>query len=92
MLNSLFLLSRLKSLNYAEYILFKKKNKQSYEIVGEYSTVAIIIVMIYLRLWNTQLTPFFLPWEYLMLISLLLFQKQAIFVLKLVVFPPVWVI
>lgn len=57
---------------------------------AEISAVIIIMVMIFLRIWQTSLTPLFLPWEYLTMIGLLLFQKQAIFLLKLVVFPPIW--
>ena len=89
-MNYLFLMSRMRSLNYISYIQFKNKNKSSYEKTGEYSTAVIILMLISFRLWDTKIVPFVLPIEYLLLISGLLLQKQVIFVIKVVLFPVIW--
>ena len=91
-MNYLFCLSRIRVLDYDKYILYKAKNKHSYERLGEYSAATIILLILFFRLWNTEMTEFILPWSYLILISLLLFQKFVIFILKAVLFLPVWAI
>ena len=89
MLNHLFSFSKLKSLSYIEYIIFKNRNQSDYEMTGEYSTAIILLLVIFFRIWNNQIEEFILPWWYLMLISLLLFQKVAVFLLKCLLFFPV---
>ena len=73
LMNLFYLWSKLRKLNYIQYITFKKKNKHSYERTGEYAVVFTMLVIIFFRLWNTEIDPFKLPWEYLMLIGMLLF-------------------
>ena len=72
-MNYIFLWSSLRRLNYIEYISFKQKNKHSYERLGEYAVVFTMLIILFFRLWNTEIDPFMLPWEYLMLIGMLLF-------------------
>ena len=76
-------------MTYIEYIIFKNKNQASYERTGEYSAAIILLLVIFFRLWNTQIEEFILPWWYLMLISLLLIQKVAVFIMKIALFAPV---
>jgi hypothetical protein len=91
-LNYLFLLSRMRSQNYTEYILFKKKNKHSYDMMGEYSGVAIIILIIFFRFWRTDIVAYILPNNYLALIIALLFQKQVVFFIKVTIWPVAWIL
>ena len=87
-MNYLFCLSRLRGLNYIEYIAFKRKHKYSYEMTGEYAAYIILFLIIFFRIWNKFIEPFVLPWEYVILIIMLLLQKQVVFLLKLSLFIP----
>lgn len=92
LLNYFFIGSKLRRLNYIQYITFRQKHKHSYERLGEYAVAFIMVIIVWFRFWNTKIDPFMLPWEYLMLIGMLLFQKQACFLIKIIVFIPVAII
>ena len=73
LLNYFFIGSKLRRLNYIQYIAFRQKHKHSYERLGEYAVAFIMVIIVWFRFWNTEIDPFMLPWEYLMLIGMLLF-------------------
>lgn len=91
-MNNLFLWSKLRSLNYIDYVSFRNRYKHDYERTGEYSAAIIMLLVVFFRLWNTHIEPFMLPEWYLGLISLLLFQKIAVFILKIALIVPVLII
>ena len=69
----MFLFTSLRSLNYIEYIVLRNKKKHMAERQAEFSAAIIILLVLFFRIWNTVIDYFILPWEYVMLISLLLF-------------------
>ena len=87
-LNYFFCRSRLRKLSYVDYITFRNKNKNSYELLGDTATVIVLIIIIFFRFWSAEIDPFILPWSYFCLIMALLFQKLALFCLKLSLFLP----
>ena len=55
-------------------------------------TLIIIIIIVFFYKWNDTVEEFKLPWYYLCLICLLLAQKMVTFILKMIVFGPVFLI
>lgn len=88
LLNYLFCRSRLRKLNYVNYITFRNKNKHAYERAGEMAAAIVLILIIFFRVWSAEIDPFILPWSYFCLIMLLLFQKLTLFFLKVSLFLP----
>ena len=91
-LNYFFIFPTLRKMDYMAYISYKLMNRDRYEIRGETLSSIIMLLVVFFRLWNTEIEPFILPWEYLMLISMLLFQRQGVFLIKVTVFIPVSII
>lgn len=61
-------------------------------MTGEYAAYIILFLIIFFRIWNHIIEPFVLPWEYIIVISMLLFQKQVMFLLKVGLFLPTSII
>ena len=73
LLNYLFIFPALRHMDYMQYVRWKQFNKDRYLIRSEILSNAIILLVIFFRVWNTEIEPFILPWGYIMLISMLLF-------------------
>ena len=61
-------------------------------MTGEYAAYIILFLIIFFRIWNHIIEPFVLPWEYILIISMLLFQKQFMFIAKIGIFIPTSII
>lgn len=90
LLHILFCCSRLRKLNYIEFVQFRNKNMHKYALLAEITTAAVILLTVFFYFWNETIDEFFLPWYYLYLICMTLFQKFFTFIFKMVAFFPVY--
>ena len=88
-LRLLFCCSAMRHYNYIQYVLFRNKVKNWYEVMADIVTAAIICSLAFFYLWN-EIDEFKLPWYYLYLICMLLAQKQVMFLLKMLAFIPTY--
>ena len=69
-LNFIMIEPSLRKRNYIEYIVYSKNREKSWVLMREYFSITIICIVIFFRLWNTEIDPFILPWEYIALIAM----------------------
>ena len=86
----LFCCSRMRTQNYIEYVQYRNKKMESYGRWAEIVTVCIILIIVFFYLWNETIDEFKLPWFYLYLVCMLLAQKQVTFILKVILFFPIY--
>ena len=85
-----FCFSAMRKYNYIEYVLYRNKVKNWYELMADIATATIIFMIAFFHNWNWTIDEFKLPWYYLFLVCLLLGQKQLMFLLKSLAFIPVY--
>lgn len=90
LLHILFCCSRLRKLNYIEFVQFRNKNMHRYELVAEFITGGVMLLIAFFYFWNESIDEFKLPWYYLYLINMTLFQKFFTFIFKMLAFFPVY--
>lgn len=91
-LRILFCCSAMRKYNYSEYVQFRNKVKNWYEVMADIVTAAIICLIVFFYNWNVTIDEFKLPFYYLYLVVMLLMQKQVMFLLKTLAFIPVYLI
>lgn len=91
-MNYFFILCRLSGENYIEFIEFKNKNRGNWSVTSETASIVCILVWTFIRVMHSPVQDFVLPEYYLVFNALILFQKQTLFVIKIVLFGPVFLI
>ena len=86
-LDSVFCLSRLRKKNYIEYIVYMRKNMASRSKVAEKASLWILGIWLFIQFYYTELHDIFLTPLYMLQVFLLLFQKFALFLIKMILFP-----
>ena len=86
-LDYLFCLSRLRKKNYIDYIVYMRKNKENRSKVAEKASLWILGIWLFIQFYYNDLHDLFLTPLYMLQVLLLLFQKFALFLIKIILFP-----
>ena len=72
-LDKLFFLSRLRKLNYIEFLLFRTKNRSTREKWGDTAAITIICVLLFIQFYFNEISAFIVEPIYLIFIMSLVF-------------------
>ena len=89
-LDYVFCLSRLRKKNYIEFIIFKKRYRSLRERHAEKASLFILCLWLFVQFYYGNLHDLFLIPQYMTQVILFLYQKLALFILKVVLFPFVY--
>ena len=86
-MNVLLCCTDLRSKNYIEYTLIRRKQSQTCGKYAETASVTILCIWITLEYYYADIEEFAVPFIYLILLLMLLLQKLGMFFVKLALFP-----
>lgn len=79
-------------MNYAEYILFRNKNRARRELWAETGQIIVMSVWFGMAFYYQEFEEFFIVEDYMALLLLMNFQKIALFFVKVLFFVPAYLI